>query len=163
MPTDRRSGAVVSGSREGATRPAADAPSAENAPEEREWIENRPSSRWLPRLDLKELWSYRELAWVLAQRDLTLRYRQTAFGVAWALIQPLAGVAIFSVVFGHLTKVPHEGIAYPVFVYAGLTVWTFFAGALTRAAEILVEHRDMITRVYFPRVLAPLAATLPPL
>lgn len=117
----------------------------------------------MPRLDLRELWSYRELVWVLAVRDLKLRYRQTALGVAWALIQPLAGVVIFSVVFGHLTKVPHDRIAYPVFVYAGLALWTFFASAVTRAAEILVEHRDLITRVYFPRILAPLAAVLPPL
>jgi lipopolysaccharide transport system permease protein len=132
-------------------------------PRSADWVENRRSSAWLPRLDLLELWSYRELVWVLAVRDLKLRYRQTALGVAWALIQPLAGVAIFSVVFGHLTNVPHDRIAYPVFVYAGLALWTFFATAVTRAAEILVEHRDLITRVYFPRILAPLAAVLPPM
>jgi lipopolysaccharide transport system permease protein len=128
-----------------------------------EWVENRRNSAWLPRLDRRELWSYRELVWVFAARDLKLRYRQTALGVAWALIQPLAGVAIFSTVFGHLTNVPHDRIAYPVFVYAGLVLWTFFATAVTGAAQILVEHRELVTRVYFPRILAPLAAVLPPM
>lgn len=159
-PTSR---SVAAAGSEGPATSGAATASAEASRREAEWVENRPSPRLFPRLHLKELWSYRELAWIFAKRDLQLRYRQTALGVGWAVLQPLVGVAIFSVVFGHLTKVPHEGIAYPVFVYAGLAAWTFLAAAVTRAAEILVEQRDMITRVYFPRTLAPLAAVLPPL
>src|SRR5437763_1369423 len=92
-----------------------------------EWIENRPSRGWLPRFDLSELLAYRELILLLAVRDLKLRYKQTFFGVAWAIIQPLAGVAIFSVVFGHLAKVPSDGLPYPVFAYTGLAVWTYLS------------------------------------
>jgi lipopolysaccharide transport system permease protein len=125
------------------------------------WTESRPSSGWLPRLDIAELWSYRELAFFLALRDLKLRYKQTVFGVSWAIIQPLAGMVLFSVVFGRLAGLPSEGIPYPVFVFAGLTVWTYLSGAVGSAAESLVEHRDLVSKVYFPRVLAPLAAVLP--
>lgn len=125
------------------------------------WHENAPSSGWLPRLDLGELWAYRELALTLAIRDLKLRYRQTLLGVAWAVLQPLAGVAIFSIVFGRLADLESDGIPYPVFVFAGLVAWTYFATAIERAAESLVEVSDMVTKVYFPRLLAPLAAVLP--
>jgi lipopolysaccharide transport system permease protein len=125
------------------------------------WTESRPSSGWLARLDIAELWSYRELAFFLALRDLKLRYKQTVFGVSWAIIQPLAGMVLFSVVFGRLAGLPSEGIPYPVFVFAGLTVWTYLSGAVGSAAESLVEHRDLVSKVYFPRLLAPLAAVLP--
>ena len=91
------------------------------------WLENRAARGWLPRVDLLEAWSYRELALVLAIRDLKLRYKQTALGVAWAILQPLAGVLIFSIVFGRLADVPSDGIAYPVFVLAGLSVWLYFS------------------------------------
>ena len=125
------------------------------------WLENRPSTGWLPRVNFRELWLYRDLTYFLALRDLKLRYKQTAFGVAWAILQPLAGVLVFSIVFGRLADVPSDGIDYPVFVYAGLSVWIYLSGAVDAAAQSLVEHRDLVTKVYFPRLLAPLAAVLP--
>jgi lipopolysaccharide transport system permease protein len=126
-----------------------------------EWIENRPSAGWLPRFDLSELFAYRELTLLLALRDLKLRYKQTFFGIAWAIIQPLAGVAIFSVIFGHLAKVPSDGLPYPVFAYTGFAVWTYIAASVTGAAESLAQQQALVTKVYFPRLLAPIAAVLP--
>jgi lipopolysaccharide transport system permease protein len=125
------------------------------------WFENRPSTRWLPRLNLRELWRYRELAYHLALRDIKVRYKQTAFGVAWAVLQPLLGVLVFSIVFGRLVDVPSDGIDYPVFVYAALVVWVYLSASVDAAAQSLVEYRDLVTKVYFPRLLAPLAAVLP--
>lgn len=125
------------------------------------WVENRPSTRWLPRVDLTELWDYRELLFFLALRDLKLRYKQTAFGVTWAVLQPLAAAAVFTLVFGRLVHVPSEGIPYPVFAFTGLTVWLFVSNGVSAAAESLAEHRDLVTKAYFPRVLAPVAAILP--
>lgn len=126
-----------------------------------QWVENRPSARWFPRIDPRELWLYRELAYFLALRDLKLRYRQTFFGIAWAILQPLAGVAIFSIVFGRLVDVPSDGIPYPVFVYAGLVIWTYFSSGLEQASLSLVDKAELVSKVYFPRLLAPLAAVLP--
>jgi lipopolysaccharide transport system permease protein len=124
-------------------------------------VEIRPSIGWLPRLNLVEFWSYRELTLALALRDLKLRYRQTAIGVAWAVLQPLAGAALFSIFFGHLAKLPSDGIPYPVFVYAGLVVWWYFSSSILAAAESLVENHKLVTTVYFPRLVAPSAAILP--
>jgi lipopolysaccharide transport system permease protein len=123
----------------------------------RAWRTIRPSGRW-PRLQLGELWAYRHLAFALAQRDLQLRYRQTLFGVAWAVIQPLAAMAIFTLFLGDLAGVPSEGLPYAVFVLAGLVIWTFLSSAVAAAAETLVEYRDLVTKVWFPRMLAPIAA-----
>jgi lipopolysaccharide transport system permease protein len=125
------------------------------------WVENAPSHAWLPRLDFAELWASRELVVVLALRNVKVRYKQTALGVGWALLQPLAGVGIFTVVMRRLAHVPSEGIPYPVFAYAGLAVWLYFTNAATAAAESLAQYRDLVTKVYFPRLLAPLAAILP--
>lgn len=125
------------------------------------WVENRPSRGWLQAVNISELWVYRELAYHLALRDVKLRYKQTAFGVGWAILQPLLGALIFSLVFGRLADVPSDGIAYPVFVYAGLVIWVYVSGSVNAAAESLVEHRDLVTKVYFPRLLAPLSAILP--
>ena len=127
----------------------------------REWVENRPSTRWLPRLDVRELWAYRELALFLALRDLKLRYKQTAFGIAWAIIQPLGAAVIFTIVFGRLAGLPSDGLPYAVFVFAGMIAWSYVSGSVTAAADSLVEHRALVTTVYFPRLLAPLAAVLP--
>jgi lipopolysaccharide transport system permease protein len=128
---------------------------------ERAWTENAPSRGWFPRIDLPELWSSRELVLILALRNIKIRYKQTLFGIAWAVLQPLAGVAIFTIVLGRLAKIPSEGIAYPVFVFAGLALWMYFSNAASAAAESLVQYRDLVTKVYFPRLLAPLAAILP--
>jgi lipopolysaccharide transport system permease protein len=125
------------------------------------WVENRPSTGWFPRVNLRELWAYRELALVLALKDLKVRYKQTFFGVAWALLQPLLGVLVFSVFLGRLAGVPSDGIPYPVFVYAGFSIWIYFATSMTAAVQSLVDNRELVTKVYFPRLLAPFAAVFP--
>jgi lipopolysaccharide transport system permease protein len=125
------------------------------------WFENAPSRTWLPRLDLAELWDSRELVLVLALRNVKVRYKQTALGVGWTLVQPLTGVAIFTFVMRRLAHVPSESIPYPVFAYAGLAVWLYFANGASAAADSLAQYRDLVTKVYFPRILAPLASVLP--
>jgi lipopolysaccharide transport system permease protein len=128
------------------------------------WTENRPSKRWLPRLDLRELWSSRELALILALKTLKVRYKQTAVGVAWVLLQPLLGVAIFTVFLGRLAGLESEsGVAYPLFVFTGLIMWLYIAGAVSAAAASLFEQRELLTKIYFPRLLAPVAAVIAPL
>jgi lipopolysaccharide transport system permease protein len=126
----------------------------------RAWIENRPS-RGLRGLDLRELWQYRELAGFLALRDLKVRYKQAAFGAAWAVLQPLVGVVVFTVVFRRLARVPSEGIPYPVFAFLGLAVWAYVSSGVTKVSQSLVSNSPLITKVYFPRLLAPLASALP--
>lgn len=126
------------------------------------WVENRPA-RGLRRLDLHELWRYRELAGFLALRDLKVRYKQAVFGVAWAIVQPLATVAVFTIVFNRLASVQSEGIPYPVFALAGLTLWTYVSNGVNRATLSLVGNPALVTKVYFPRILAPIAAVLPAL
>ena len=125
------------------------------------WLENRAVDGWLPRLDLAEVWASREIAVVLALRNIRIRYKQTFFGVAWALLQPLAAVGIFTLIFGRLAQIPSEGIPYAVFVYAGLAVWFYFSQSATLASESLAQYRELVTKVYFPRLLAPLAAVVP--
>jgi lipopolysaccharide transport system permease protein len=132
-------------------------------PDARRWVENRPVKGWLPRLDLAEAWASREIAVVLALRNIRIRYKQTFFGVAWALFQPLAVVGIFTLIFGRLAQLPSEDIPYPVFVYSGLASWFYFSQSATLASESLAQYRDLVTKVYFPRLLAPLAAVVPPL
>jgi lipopolysaccharide transport system permease protein len=147
---------------EGGAAPGAVGPEAVARPA-RPWVENRPPRSWWPRIDVDELWASREVAYFLALRNVKSRYKQTFFGAAWALIQPLTGVAIFSVVLGKLADVPSEGIPYPVFVFAGLTLWLYFAAAVNAATDSLAGYRQLITKVYFPRLLAPFAAVMPAL
>lgn len=125
------------------------------------WIENRPARRWLPQLNLGELWATRDITRALATRNVKTRYKQTVLGVAWTILQPLTAVAIFTLVFGRLADVPSEGLPYPVFVYAGLAVWLYFVGAANLASESLAQYRELVTKIYFPRLHAPLAAVLP--
>jgi lipopolysaccharide transport system permease protein len=125
------------------------------------WSENRPSRGWLPQGDVQELWKRRELVFFLALRDFKLRYTQAVLGAAWVLIQPLAGAAIFYGVFGQVLGVPSDGIPYLVFVYAGLAVWAYVSNAVEAAAESLAAHSALVTKVYFPRLAAPVAAVLP--
>jgi ABC-type polysaccharide/polyol phosphate export permease len=127
---------------------------------QRRWVENRPSGGFR-RLDLAELWEYRELAVFLALRDLKVRYKQAVFGAAWAVLQPLAGVAVFYFVFRRLANVPSQGIPYPLFAFVGLSVWTYASTAITKATQTLVMNSALVTKVYFPRLLAPLASVLP--
>jgi lipopolysaccharide transport system permease protein len=124
------------------------------------WIENRPS-RGLRGLDFRELWQYRELGGFLALRDLKVRYKQAAFGAAWAVLQPLVGVVVFTLVFRRLAKVPSDGIPYPVFAFLGLAVWAYVSSGVTKASQSLVSNSPLVTKVYFPRVLAPVASVLP--
>jgi lipopolysaccharide transport system permease protein len=119
----------------------------------------RPSVGWAP-LRLRDLWTYRELLYFFVWRDLKVRYKQTALGAAWAIIQPFFTMVVFSIFFGRLAKVPSDGLPYPVFAYAALVPWTYFATALTQSSNSLVEHSRLITKVYFPRVLVPAAAVV---
>ena len=119
----------------------------------------RPGRGWAA-LRLGELWSYRELLFFLVWRDVKVRYKQTALGVAWAVLQPLLAMFVFSLFFGRLAGMESEGLPYPVFNLAGLVPWTFFVFGLTEAANSLVGSRHLITKVYFPRLAVPLAPVL---
>lgn len=109
-------------------------------------------------LDFDELWRYRELAWVLTERDIKVRYKQTALGFAWAIIQPVMMMVVFSVFFGGLAKMPSDGLPYPVFVYAGLLPWTFFSNAISGSAGSLVGSTNLVSKVYFPRLIIPVSS-----
>ncbi|MFC1680192.1 ABC transporter permease [Pseudomonadota bacterium] len=109
-------------------------------------------------LRLGELWSYRELLWVLTERDIKVRYKQTTMGIAWALLQPLAAMLIFTLFFGRLAKIPSDGVPYPIFVFAALVPWTFFSNAISNSAISLVDSSNLVGKVYFPRLIIPLSA-----
>jgi lipopolysaccharide transport system permease protein len=117
----------------------------------------RPSSGWVP-LDLGDLWEYRELLYFLVWRDLKVRYKQTSLGIAWAIIQPSFITLAFSIFFGRLAGIPSDGLPYPLFVFSGLLAWQLFAHALTHSSDSLVLNERLITKVYFPRLVIPLAA-----
>jgi lipopolysaccharide transport system permease protein len=119
----------------------------------------RPSSGWSA-LNLKELWLFRELVYFLTWRDVKVRYKQTALGAAWAILQPFLTMVVFSIFFGRLAKVPSDGVPYPIFSYTGLLPWGLFTKALTDAGRSLVAHRSMITKIYFPRLAIPIASVL---
>jgi lipopolysaccharide transport system permease protein len=119
----------------------------------------RPSKGFL-RLDLKDVWAYRELLYFLVWRDIKVRYKQTALGAAWAILQPLLTMLVFSVFFGRLAKVPSDGVPYPVFAYTALLPWQLFAFALTESSNSLVGSQNLITKVYFPRLVIPLSSVL---
>lgn len=119
----------------------------------------RPSSGWRA-LQLGEVWRYRELIYFLAWRDIKVRYKQTFFGVAWALLQPLGAMVVFTIVLGRLVGVPSDGVPYALFAYAGLLPWSFFSAAVTGASGSLVANTNLISKVYFPRLVIPLAAIL---
>ncbi len=116
-----------------------------------------PAGRWFA-WNLKELVEYRELLYFLVWRKIKVRYKQTIIGAGWAVLQPLATMVVFSLFFGRLAKIPSGGLPYPLFFYAALLPWTYFAGALTGATGSVVENQRVITKVYFPRVLLPLSA-----
>jgi lipopolysaccharide transport system permease protein len=112
--------------------------------------------------DLRQVWRFRELLYFLAWRAIKVRYKQTLIGAAWAILQPVLSMAVFSLIFGGLLGVPSEGVPYPIFSYAALLPWTFFAAAVTLASNSLVYDANLISKVYFPRLIIPLAATVPP-
>jgi len=111
-------------------------------------------------LDLRELWTYREVIYFLTWRDITVRYKQTALGVAWAVLQPLALMAVFTLLFGRLAKIPSEGIPYPLFAFAGLLPWQIFSRTLNETTASLVKDHRLVAKIYFPRVIIPLSTTL---
>jgi lipopolysaccharide transport system permease protein len=119
----------------------------------------RPKRGWQP-LDLKELWQYRELMYFLSWRDIKVRYKQTALGAAWAVIQPLMTMVVFSIFFGLLAKMPSDGIPYPLFAYAALVPWTFFANSLTQASNSLLQNPNMLKKIYFPRLVMPISSVM---
>jgi lipopolysaccharide transport system permease protein len=128
-------------------------------PEDTSVVRIERSRGWVS-LGLRELWSYRELTYFFAWRDIKVRYKQTVLGAAWAIIQPLFAMVIFSLFFGRLAKVPSDGIPYPIFSYAALVVWNFFAYGLTHGASSLVDSANLLKKVYFPRLAVPIATVL---
>ncbi len=121
----------------------------------------RPSRGWVP-IDFRALWAYRELLYFLTWREVKVRYKQTALGFAWAIIQPFMLMIVFTLFFGTLAKVPSEGIPYPLFSYAALLPWTLFAEGITRSSMSLVQDANLVQKVYFPRLVMPLSGILSP-
>jgi homopolymeric O-antigen transport system permease protein len=119
--------------------------------------------RGVLRLDLHELWRYRELFVALAWRDVAVRYKQTAIGIAWAILVPFVTMVVFTLVFGKFAEFPSLGVPYPIFTYSALLPWTYFASGVALASTCLVSNRSLVTKVYFPRVLLPLAAVTVPI
>ena len=114
----------------------------------------------LASLQLKALWEYRELLGFLVWRDVKVRYKQTALGVAWIVLQPVISMVVFTLLFGYLLQAPSNGVPYPIFAYAGLLPWNYFAGSLTRSSQSLVGSANLITKVYFPRLVIPISGVL---
>jgi lipopolysaccharide transport system permease protein len=111
-------------------------------------------------LRLGEVWQYRELLYFFVWRDIKVRYKQTAIGAAWAVLQPFMTMVVFSLFFGHLAKIPANNLPYPIFYYCALLPWIYFAGALQNATNVVVEQQRVITKIYFPRVVLPISAVL---
>ncbi|MBI2288562.1 MAG: ABC transporter permease [Chloroflexi bacterium] len=122
----------------------------------------RPTPGWAP-INLRELWAYRELLYFLTWREIKVRYKQTLLGAAWAIIQPVFMMIVFTLFFGTLAKVPSEGIPYPLFNYAGLLPWTLFAEGITRSSTSLVSNAALVQKVYCPRLAMPLSGILSPI
>ncbi len=121
-----------------------------------------PANRWMP-LELSELWEYRELLYFLVWRDVKVRYKQTALGAGWAIVQPVLTMIVFTIFFGRLARIPSDGVPYPVFSMMALVPWTYFAAALTASSASLAGYQHVISKVYFPRLIIPVASVLAPL
>ncbi len=119
----------------------------------------RPTKGWAF-LDLRELWTHSELIYFLSARNIKVRYKQTSIGVAWAVLQPLVMMAVFTLFFGRLAKLPSAGIPYPLFAFAGLLPWQLFSRTITESTNSLIMNQRLITRVYFPRIIIPISVTL---
>src|SRR5690348_12212448 len=119
----------------------------------------QPSRGWVA-VDLHVLWDYRELLYFLTWRDIKVRYKQTILGAAWAVIQPFLAMVVFSLFFGKLAGVPSDGIPYPIFSYAALVPWTFFSNGITLSSNSLVLNANMIKKIYFPRLVVPIATII---
>jgi lipopolysaccharide transport system permease protein len=125
-------------------------------------VDIRPDRGWLD-LDLGAVWRFRELLVVLIMRDIQVLYKQAALGVGWAILQPVFAVIIFTIVFGYFARMPSEGIPYPVFAFAGVLPWTYFAEAVRRSGTGLVTDSELVRKIYFPRLIMPLANVIAPL
>jgi lipopolysaccharide transport system permease protein len=126
------------------------------------FVHIQASNGWVS-LPLRELWEHRELLLFLAWRDVTIRYKQTIFGATWAVIQPVLQMVAFSLIFGQLARIPSDGIPYPIFSYTALLPWNYFATALAKSSNSLVGSQQLITKVYFPRLILPVSSVLPAL
>lgn len=122
----------------------------------------RPPRKWVP-VDLHELWNYRELLTSFTMRDIKIRYKQTALGFLWAIIQPLFMMVIFTIIFGGFAKIPSDGIPYPLFSFAALLPWMLFSEGLARSTMSMVANANIMTKVYFPRLIMPISGILSPL
>jgi lipopolysaccharide transport system permease protein len=122
----------------------------------------KPARGWI-RLKIDEVWEYRELIWLLAWRDIAVRYKQTVAGAAWAVVQPLAMMGLASVVFRRWGHIPSEGVPYPLFAFVALLPWLYFSNAMAACAGSLIKSANILTKVYFPRLIIPIASILPPL
>jgi lipopolysaccharide transport system permease protein len=119
----------------------------------------RPPKGWSA-LNLRDLWFYRELIYFMTWRDIKVRYKQAVLGISWAILNPLLTMVIFSIIFGNLAKLPSEGIPYPLFSFAGLLPWNLFAMALQRSSTSLVSNANLLTKIYFPRLVIPFSSVL---
>lgn len=122
-------------------------------------IDITPPSEWWA-IPFSEIWKYRELLYFLVWRDIKVRYKQTAIGIAWVVLQPLMNMAIFTIVFGRLARLPSEGLPYPVFYFSALVPWAYFAHSLSYATNTVVDNQHLLTKVYFPRLVLPISAVL---
>jgi lipopolysaccharide transport system permease protein len=122
----------------------------------------KPAPRW-PHLDVRELWHYRELLFRLTWRDVAVRYKQTSIGVLWAILQPFITMVVFTLVFGKFADFPSKGVPYPIFTYSALLPWTYFASSVALSSTSIVSNRGLVTKVYFPRVLLPIAGVTVPI
>ena len=122
-------------------------------------IRIEPSRGWVS-IELSELWTYRELLYFLIWRDVKVRYKQTVIGIGWAILQPLLTMVVFTMIFGNFAKIPSDGLPYPVFAFTALLPWNLFAGALNRCTLSLVGSANLITKVYFPRLIVPVSAII---
>ena len=119
----------------------------------------RPSRGWVP-INFGEMWAYRELLFFLTWRDIKVRYKQTVLGALWAVLQPALTMVVFSLFFGRLAKLPSDGIPYPLFALSGLIPWQLFSYALTQSSNSVVANKNLVSKVYFPRLIVPMAAVL---
>lgn len=126
-------------------------------PDSPEYVELKPSKGWRV-LNFRELYRYRELLWVLAARDIKIRYKQSILGAAWAVIQPVTTMLIFSLIFGKLARMPSDGFPYPIYLYSALLPWTFFSASLGASSGSVIGSSHLVSKVYFPRIIIPLAA-----
>jgi lipopolysaccharide transport system permease protein len=137
-------------------------PSKPSAADEKPVLVLKPSKGWVG-LKLAELWEYRELTWYLAWREISARYKQTAVGILWAVLQPLLAMLVFTVVFGRLAKIPSDGLHYPVFCYAAMLPWSYFSSAMLNSSNSIIKNVHLITKVHFPRLIIPISGVISPL